>query len=665
MKFNMFFVLPFLGVAGVVPSFGDTPPPHPFLNPIFADHMVLQRGISDPVWGWSTPGSVVTVTIDGVSAKARTDSSGEWQAKLPVLTAGGPYTMLVSGPQKVTLQDVLVGDVWVCSGQSNMEFGVGNGLNADEETAAANYPNIRLFTVPKATSISPADVANGTWQACTPQSVRSQGTWNGFSAVGYFFGRDLYQKLNVPIGLIQSSWGGTPAESWTSQKTLPAKLPEFKAAFGILGAARTAAAQGKTLDPSDVVKQWYLQNDPGSVKNWQGPNFDDSSWKTMPLPNYFEQVGDPDLLLFHGIMWFRRELDLPDSSVGKDAVLHLYADDNDTTWVNGTQVGYTEGDSTERKYPVPASLLHAGRNFIAVRLLDTGGLGGIYGKPEQLILDFPGAQSAGLDGPWHYKPSTPLSNLALFPSDPTNPNFPSVLYNGMISPIQTFGIKGVIWYQGENNVGRAYQYRTLLPAMIGDWRQHWGQGAFPFYIVQLAGLGAPAVQPGDDNWAELREAQLMTAEHTQNSGLALAVDVGDPNDIHPKNKQEVGRRLSLVALAKTYGQNIEYSGPAYKSYKVEAGSVRLSFTHLGGGLTAKDNAPLTGFAIAGSDRKFVWADAKIDGDTVVVSSAQVPAPVAVRYAWSIDPAISLYNQAGLPASPFRTDDWPGITFGNK
>ena len=663
MKFVWVWV-PLLVAAASVPGFGDTGA-LPFLNPLFADHMVLQRGMPDPVWGWSTPGSVVTVSIDGVSAKARTDSSGEWVAKLPSLSAGGPYTLTVTGLQTVTLQDIMVGDVWICAGQSNMEFGIGNALNADAETAAANYPNIRLFTVPRATAITPLATAAGQWQVCTPASVRQEGTWNGFSAVGYYFGRDIFQTINVPIGLIQSTWGGTAAEAWTSQKTLPARLPEFKPAFGILAAARTAAAQNKQLSPADLVSQWYAQSDPGTAGNWQAPNFDDSSWKSMQLPNYFEQVDDPTLVPFHGIIWFRREVDLPDAMAGKDAILHLYADDNDATWVNGTPVGYTEGYSTERKYAVAGSLLRPGRNFIAVRVLDTGGLGGIYGKPEQLSLEFPGGQPLGLDGAWRYKPSAPLSSLEVFPSDVHNQNFPSVLYNGMIAPIQTFGIRGAIWYQGENNASRAYQYRALLPAMIGDWRQHWGEGPCPFYIVQLANFRPPSEQPGDDEWAELREAQLMTAEHTPNSGIALAVDIGDANNIHPKNKQEVGRRLSLVALAKTYGQAIEYSGPVYRAYKVEAGAIRIAFTHLGGGLVAKDGAALTGFAVAGADHKFVWGDAKIDGDTVVVSSAQVPSPVAVRYAWSINPAVSLYNQAGLPAPPFRTDDWPGITYNNK
>lgn len=664
MKLSFFILFAFSTVLAPLIAVADASSPNPYLDPIFKDHMVLQRGIGDPIWGWTNSGATVTVSVAGKSVSAKAGADGAWRVNLPELLVGGPYDLTVEGPQAVTLHDVLVGDVWVCSGQSNMEFGIGNGLNSEQEIAAANYPQIRLFTVPKQTSLIPKVLANGQWQVCTPDSIKEQGTWNGFSAVGYFFGRDLNQKLNIPIGLIQSSWGGTPAEAWTSDRNLSQKLAEFKPAMSELLEAREAARAGKPVAMTQLVSEWYGQNDPGAVQGWEGLDFDDSKWQTMSLPNYFEFVGDPDLVSFHGIIWFRKEVDLPDGLAGKDAILHLYADDNDTTWVNGKQVGYTEGYQDARSYAVSGGLLHPGRNFVAVRVLDTGGLGGIYGKSEQLTLEFPGAQTVPLAGPWLYRKSTNLNDLPITPMDPANPSFPTVLYNGMISPIAGFGIKGVIWYQGENNAGRAYQYRTLLPTLIADWRQHWGEGAFPFYIVQLANWQTPSAQPGEDNWAELREAQFLTAAHVQNSGLAVTIDIGDPNDIHPKNKQEVGRRLSLVALAKSYGEKISYSGPVYKSMKVESASIRLYFTDLEGGLVAKGGS-LTGFAIAGSDRKFVWADAKIDGNTVVVSSQTVAAPTEVRYAWSINPVCDLYNEAGLPAVPFRTDNWPGITFGVK
>ena len=341
-------------------------------------------------------------------------------------------------------------------------------------------------------------------------------------------------------------------------------------------------------------------------------------------------------------------------------MLHLLADDNDTTWVNGVQVGYTEGYENPRTYPGPAGLLHVGRNVIAVRVLDTGGGGGLWGDPAGLRLDVSGAASVPLAGPWQFRLSKPLT--ALPPPPPFingNPNYPAELYNAMINPLIPFGIKGVIWYQGEANADRAYQYRSLLPALIADWRGRWGEGNFPFLIVQLAGY-----TPGGPSWPELREAQALTTRTVSNTGLATAADVGDPNDVHPKNKQEVGRRLALVAEAQVYHENVAFSGPVYETMRVHGAAVRLTFRHVEGGLVMKGGT-LTGFTVAGTDRNFVSADAHVAGNTVVVSSPQVTAPVAVRYAWSGYPAMSLYNAAGLPAFPFRTDDWPGITDHNK
>jgi len=627
---------------------------HPFLNPLFSDYMVLQRGQSDPVWGWTTPGATVRVSVAGKSAQAVAGADGAWMAHLPPLPTGGPYTLRVDGPQTAILANVQVGDVWVCSGQSNMEFGIGNTTNADQEVAAANYPKIRLFMVQHNVKLDPQATAPvSPWTICTPQSVK-QGGWNGFSAVGYFFGRNLYENQHVPIGLIETNWGGTIAEAWTSGPAL-AKLPDFEAAV-----ARMDAQRGATGSLAQQMTAWYAKNDPGVAGKWSDPGTDTSAWPTMTLPVLIQDAGIPELSQFNGIVWFRKTIDLPADAAGKDVVLHFMADDNDTTWINGTRMGATEGFMTPRAYHVPTGVLKAGPNLIAVRVLDTGGKGGIYGSPAGLSLDVPGGQNIPLAGPWQYQAGPSLAKATALPQATNDPNQVTVLYNGMVNPLIPFGIKGAIWYQGEANAGRAYQYRTLLPALIGDWRARWGEGNFPFYIVQLANWA-----PGGESWAELREAQWLTAKNVPNAGIATAVDIGDTTDIHPKNKQEVGRRLALVAEAQAFGEKVEDSGPLYKSMTVEGGAVRLTFTHLGGGLTAKADGPLTGFTIAGADRKFVPADAHIDGDAVVVSSPQVTAPVAVRYAWAADPAVSLYNKAGLPALPFRTDDWPGVTANNK
>ena len=644
-------------LAAPMPAFAQmatTSVNHPFLNPLFSDEMVLQRGQSDPVWGWTTPGATVRVSVAGKKASAVAGADGAWMARLPLLPTGGPYTLRVDGPQTAVLVNVQVGDVWVCSGQSNMEFGLGNAINADQETAAANYPKIRLFMVQHNVKLDPQATAPvAPWAICTPQSVR-QGGWNGFSAVGYFFGRDLYESQHVPIGLIETDWGGTPAEAWTSGPALT-KLPDFRAAVAQLGSSGSV-----TTSMAQQMSAWYAKNDPGMAAKWSDPTADAAAWPTMTLPVLFQDAGIPELSSFNGIIWFRKTVDIPADAAGKDVTLHFMADDNDTTWINGTQVGAMEGYNIPRAYHIPAGVLKAGPNTIAVRVLDTGGKGGIYGDPAGLSLEVPEGRTISLVGPWQYQAGVSLTKAAPLPRGPVDQNTPTTLFNGMVNPLIPFGIKGAIWYQGEANAGRAYQYRTLLPAMIGDWRTRWGEGNFPFYIVQLANWA-----PGGDSWPELQEAQWLTAKNVPNVGIATAIDIGDAIDIHPKNKQEVGRRLALVAEAQAFGEKVEDSGPLYKAMTVDGGAIRLTFTHLGGGLTAKNAAPLTGFTIAGADRKFVPADARIDGDAVAVSSALVPSPVAVRYAWAADPAISLYNKANLPALPFRTDDWPGVTVNNK
>jgi len=635
----------------------------PFLHPLFCDHAVLQRGGDVPVWGWTAPGSEVIVKFAGQSRSAVAGPDGRWLVKLKSMPASAESRSLMvtnlTTHESAIANDVLVGDVWLCSGQSNLEMGV-LVCNATNDVATANYPQIRLLTVPRLIAAKPVQTLSCQWLPCSPETIR-QGVWGGFSASGFFFGRELYRELKIPIGLMHSSWGGTVAEAWTSAEGLT-PLGDFK---DTLAQLQAPANEKNPPDYSELYEQWCRKKDAGTQRGWATAETVD--WKFVQMPQPFEQAGLPG---FDGIVWFHHEFDLPADWSGKDLKLEFgWVDDIDTTWVNGVKVGQMNRVDRARIYTVPASALKAGKNVVTVRVLDTGGTGGFVGHPEEFRITQLGDQKApalSLVGRWQMRDSTPLAQLGPppLPPDPNNPNVATVLYNGMITPLLPFAIKGAIWYQGESNADRAWQYRRLLPAMIQDWRNHFGVGNFPFYIVQLAAFEATNSEPRQNAWAELRESQAMTAKNFPNCGLALAIDIGNAKDIHPKNKQEVGRRLALAALAKTYGKKIEYSGPWYRSMQVRRATIRLKFDHVDGGLVAK-GGKLTGFAIAGADRKFVWAEAVIDGQSVIVSSPTVAKPTAVRYAWDIDPVCNLYNQAGLPAVPFRTDDWPLTTLDRK
>jgi sialate O-acetylesterase len=625
--------------------------PKPFLHPLFTSNMVWQRDLAAPIWGWSTPGTKVTVAMLDKTATATADADGKWLAKLGPFPAGGPCTLTVSGPQTVTLENVLVGDVWLCGGQSNMLFGINNlGKEAAQEVANATDGNIRLYEVPHNIQLAPQQAyVGGRWDVCSPQTI-VKGGWGGFSAVAYFFGRQLRKDVNVPIGLLESCWAGTVAEAWTSGEVLRAKLPEFNDGLKIVAEAN-ANPQWITDHFTQETENWW-NSEPGSHNGfpWAAADLDTSAWKSMTLPTTIEAAG----LNMDGIVWFHKEIQLPEAWAGKDLVLNLGSiDDRDITWFNGTKVGATDRISPRRAYPVPGALVKAGRNVITVRLHDLYNNGGLIGPAEFMKLVNPAddANPIILAGDWLYKDT--LHGRLPIPFD-TQPNNPSVLYNGMIATLLPFAIKGAIWYQGESNAGRAPQYRTLLPTMISDWRARFGVGDFPFIIVSLANLGAVDVQPGNGGWSELREAQFLTTKALPNVGIAMAIDIGDPNDIHPTNKQEVGRRLALSAEAIAYGKKVDYSGPVYKTMTVQGNSIRLEFDQLAGGLVMKGDT-LRGFAIAGADKKFVWADAVIDGNTVVVSAATVAQPTAVRYDWGNNPSGNLYNKAELPAVPFRTD----------
>jgi sialate O-acetylesterase len=620
---------------------------------VFSDHGVLQRERPLPVWGWAAPGAQVSVALAGQSRTATAGADGRWSVTFNPLTAGnGPLELTASsGEATATVGDLLVGEVWLCSGQSNMEWAPNWGvLNGPKEiAAAAGFPTIRLLNVAKNSSDTPVADITATWEVCSPETV------GNFSAVSYFFARELSRGLDVPVGVIASSWGGTPAQSWTSREALSAS-PKLVGYVKSLDAALAAYPAAKASYDE------LLKNPPTLSKSddtgWEKPDLAMAEWKEMALPQNWEKAG----LNIDGVVWFRRTLDIPVAAAGKDLVLGLGPiDDQDITWWDGEKIGSTAVWNEARNYTVPARLVSAGRHVIAVRVTDTGYGGGIFGKPEQLAAHPAVGEAISLAGSWQYRVAEVSAAKPQAPMGPGNPWLPTGLRNGMITPLIPYAMRGAIWYQGESNTGQAWQYRTLFPAMITDWRAAWGQGDFPFLFVQLANFTAAAKDPGDSDWAELRDAQLFTLRSVPATGMAVTIDIGDAGNIHPANKQEVSRRLSLWALAHSNGKQIETSGPLYTGAKIEGARIRVTFDHLGGGLVAQGGA-LQRFAIAGADKTWKWADAVIDGDTVLVSSPQVAQPVAVRYAWANNPeGCNLYNTAGLPASPFRTDDWPAVT----
>ena len=623
---------------------------------LFSDNMVLQRGMKAPVWGTADAGGKVTVTLCGQRVAAVADEKGQWMVRLKPLKAGGPHTLKIAGRKTITLSNVMVGDVWICSGQSNMEQGIGACANPKEEIANANHPGIRLFMVPHKISGEPQKTVEASWAVCSPATVATGG-WAGFSGAGYYFGRHLSGELKVPIGLIQTCWGGTVAEAWTSAEALE-KLPDFKPTVQQF-TKDVAARKSGGYSFKKAMAAWWRKNDPGSAKgaNWAGPAMDVSTWKTMAQPKAWA-AGPAELRKFDGLVWFRRDIDVPAEWAGRDLMLELGPiDDRDTTFFNGTEVGANEAYTAARKYRVAGKLVKAGRNVVAVRVLDTGGGGGLYGKPEQMKLSLAagGGKAASLAGPWRYRIAATMAKLGSPPLRRLgSPNIVTVLYNGMLAPLVPYGIRGAIWYQGESNTGRPMQYRRLLPAMIEDWRSRFGVGKFPFLVVQLANFLAVQTTPVQSGWAELREAQLLTERNDPKVGMAIITDIGDARDIHPKNKQGVGRRLALAALAIAHDRKLVYCGPVFRGMKAEGAKARLTFDHVGGGLVAR-GGKLKGFAISGADGKFVWADAAIDGAAIVVSSAQVSKPIAVRYNWANNPIGNLFNKEGLPAGPFRSD----------
>ncbi|MBN1999680.1 9-O-acetylesterase [candidate division KSB1 bacterium] len=627
------------------------------LPKIIGSNMVLQRDSKIPVWGWADKGEKITVTLNGNTVKVKADKSGQWRADLPPMPAGGPYDMIITGKNTITLSNILLGDVWICSGQSNMQWTVFNSNNAEQEIMQADYPKMRLFSVPRVTSTKPLnDIESGEWSDCSPKSI------SNFSAVGYFFGRSLHKSLNVPIGLIHTSWGGTMIETWISGPSIKT-IKEFTEVVGKVEQIDGEKFTKEITAKYEKILKEFDDSKGGLIDGkalWAAPDLDESNWKEMPIPGLWEQRGLKEL---DGVVWFRLTIDLTEEAIKDNMVLHLgKIDDSDITWINGVKVGETENKYNElRHYKIDAGVFKAGKNVITVRVVDTGGGGGLWSDDADLYLEA-GDIKKSLAGTWKYRISPvdlKFEKSGIAPND-----YPTLLYNAMIFPLLPYAVKGAIWYQGEANAGRAFKYRELMPLMIKDWRVAFENPDMPFFIVQLANYMAAKPEPSESEWAELREAQLLTVLNVPNTGLAVTIDIGEADDIHPRNKQDVGKRLALAARKVAYGQELVFSGPTYKSMAIDGDKIVLSFENTGGGLMAKDKyGYLKGFTIAGDDGKFVWAKAAIDGNRIIVYNEQVKNPVAVRYAWADNPDdANFYNAEDLPASPFRTDDWPGLTW---
>ncbi len=623
------------------------------LPSLVSDSMILQRNIPLKIWGWAAAGEKVTIGFNKKKYNTVTGEDGRWAVILPAMKEGGPYEMLIKGSNEIAIKDIWVGDVWLCSGQSNMEFAM-NKVRfkyADDIAASASYL-IREFSVKERYSYKPEEKAEGSWKPANPTNILK------FTAVGYFFAKKLYETYKVPIGILHSSWPGTPAESWISIDSLK-NFPDYvKTAKQFANAAYTdSVLKGERT----LTQNWYRQvntSDKGYRQNgasWAGKPID-TSWLPINMPGYWENQGAGNI---DGAVWLKHVVTVPKSFMNTDVYLELgLIDDIDSTYINGQQVGFTDNKYNQRRYKVPAGLLKEGENILTVRVIDNEGQGGIVpGKVYRLTN---GTEDISLAGNWFYKVGYATTGLSA-------QNFiriaykPTYVYNGMIEPILNYSIKGAIWYQGEGNTSKfkAFEYRQLLPVMIHEWRAKWQQGNFPFLIVQLANFMPAKPQPDESNWAMLRESQTIVASKEPNCGLAVAIDIGEANDIHPLNKKDVGYRLALVADKVAYNNTKTISsGPGYLSMEKQGNKIVLSFDNIGGGLVAKNGDTLKQFAIAGEDRVFVWANAKIEGNKVIVWSDKVLAPVAVRYAWADNPeGCNLYNKEGLPASPFRTDNW--------
>lgn len=617
---------------------------------IFSDNMVLQRNVQIPVWGTASVNEKITVQFHNQTQTTITDKNGKWMLRLQSEKAGGPFVLKISGTNAIQINNVLVGEVWICSGQSNMEWTVGQSDNSEIEIPKANFPSIRHIKIEHQINSFPnVDFQSNGWQVCSPKTVAN------FTGIGYFFAQKMQSELNVPIGIINASWGGTNIETWISRngfensdefKEMISKMPKVDLNTLLKMKMEVAQNQIEQIQKSKISTE--------NIPFYKELNFDDSKWPELYQPKAWEEQS---LGNFDGIVWIRKHFTITKEQLNATISIEIPAiDDNDITYVNGTQVGKTNGWDVKRMYRIPNSLVKEGDNVIAIQIVDTGGGGGIYGKPETLKLNVNSTQIP-LSGTWKFQVESSRNSV--------NENeFPSLCYNAMIHPLIPFAFKGVLWYQGESNASRAHQYQMAFPLLIDDWRSRW-QTDFPFYYVQLASFKTNGNSYEGCDWAELREAQTKTLS-VKNTAMVVTTDIGNPDDIHPRNKKEVGNRLAANALNNLYNKKQVCSGPTFSSIQIENNKAVITFDHCGSGLVSNNANFVSGFEIAANNKVFYKAKAEIIDGKVVVFADEVMHPVAIRFGWIGDASdCNLYNKEGFPAVPFRTDNWKMSTENEK
>ncbi|PTX97425.1 hypothetical protein DB346_20740 [Verrucomicrobia bacterium LW23] len=633
----------------------------------FQDNAVLQRDQTLPVWGWTAPNAIVKASIAGNVACCISNAHGEFLLRLPPLAAGGPHSLVVEASEsgdRVTLQNILVGEVWLASGQSNMGWTMAASLPVvEDDVKSAEYPEIRFFNVPRTAVLGPQSTVEARWENATPESVLM------FSAVAFAFARRLHKALGVPIGVLSSAWGGTFIQAWLSRSALAMHTPVQDWLATYESAAWGESRWDTMIKTGEDGRVSTLPTDPGNTgveKGWASAAFDDTAWPVMDLPTTWQYAG----LEFSGVLWFRRTVTVPAAWAGRELSLRIgTVDKQDITYVNGQEVGRTgkgreeQWWNVERKYVVPAAVLGTGGTLsIAVRAFSFVHDGGLRGPAQSMKVhpvDAP-EEAIPLAGGWRYAVEHNLGQVReTHIMGHGEQNSPHILFDNMIRPLIPYALKGAIWYQGESNASQHDLYGGLLRELILDWRRHWGMPRMAFYTVQLPNYMAPMEHQQSSKWARLRESQLWAHEGLADTGLAVTIDVGEEKDIHPKDKMPVGLRLANTALRITYGDATCYPPPAARGFSFgEDGRVTVDFHHAEDGLSTTDGAPLRTFFVAGDDRVFHPALAEVTGSTVVVRSDAVPRPVAVRYAWADNPlGCNLANHQGLPASPFRSDCW--------
>lgn len=627
-----------------IPAYADVKLPQ-----LISNSMVLQRDVPLKIWGWADAGENVSVEWAGKKYNALAGVKGNWLITLPAIKASGPFTMNITGKNRISITDIMVGDVWFCSGQSNMVIPMERVKEKyPEEILSANYPEIRNFFVPTVSDVRKVheDLPTSKWVVTSPATVSPMG------AATYFFAKKLYQKYHIPIGIINSSVGGTPAEAWVSAdgfkefEPYTSRLTQFKDSSFFRPLMQTnSPANNRRIVMED-------KGITGPLK-WYDTSYHPKNWHKFWMPGYWDDQGTKNL---HGVLWFRKEIEIPATMTGHPAKLFLgRIIDADEAYVNGIKVGNITYQYPPRRYEIPANLLKAGKNTIVVRVTNTAGKGGFVPDKNYSITD--GKEKIDLRGEWYYQvgqvqiPVTINNAIAGFSAQ----NEPSGLYNTMVAPAVNYAVKGFLWYQGEANSGRAADYSRIMKELITDWRSKWNMGELPFIYAQLPNFMEVVYYPVQSQWAELREQQLQTLS-VSNTAMTVNIDLGEWNDIHPLNKKEVGERMVLAALKLAYGESVAHSGPLYRSSEISGNRIIITFNNTGTELISIDGEPLSQFAIAGADKKFVWANARIEGNKVIVWSDEVTDPLYVRYAWADNPeGANLYNKEGLPASPFRTD----------